>query len=298
MSHPHPLPAPANAIQNQGQINYSTLLQSSTSGQIVFRVWDSTSASPLRLVDGDIPRSGFSAPSRAFHSMSPVAYASATNGMESSHWASGSAMRQRLVQHVLGVVPSPAAKARSEESVFVSASRSLDWSIWEVARRLAAAARRGREGEGGGEEGTVHLSVIRLDPPGSTDAAAFGVGPEASEYAQGQAQPQTQKQTHKSEVWFQPRAVIQAAIEVDAAGMYQAERDDLYRVRSMVGASNEVLFFGRVFGTSVLADLVFTAEVSDAGRMGLTRLSACLCRSSFSSRCSTPSTMRRGGWRA
>lgn len=272
-----PPPSFSAGTESPPIIHYASLSQSSKSGQVVFRIWTKSSTSPLVYTPDDIPRSGFSAPARAFRKLSPIAYATMTHGMQDTDWVSGPILRRQLVNHVLGNVPSLAGRARGEEGVFISATRCLDWALWSVARRLAEMARMRAErlvrtdiaiedgdgdGEGEGEEDEVHMTVIRLDSPG-----AVGVD--------GQ----------KAEVWVQPRGAIQAAIDSHNSlhshnsqhaqstqnthnapkqnqGTFNMDKEQSYRARSMASESNEVLFFGRVFGSSVMADLVFTAEVS------------------------------------
>ena len=172
-AHPnHPLPPrpPMSPID----LTYTSLHRSASSGHIVFRIWTTSAASPLHLQEGDMDRSGFSAPAAVYERMSPRGYAAVTKGLADSspvslggrlptsasvgvqgqreegngmkrlplgqgHWANSSGLRKKAVDHILGKVPSAVERSKKEESVWISTTRNLSWAIWEISRRLAFA---------------------------------------------------------------------------------------------------------------------------------------------------------------
>lgn len=80
--HPSHFPVARNvANTNTVDLTYSNLLKSASSGHIVFRIWTSASTSPLQLTEGDMDRSGFSAPAGAYHRLGPAGYRALTKGL-------------------------------------------------------------------------------------------------------------------------------------------------------------------------------------------------------------------------
>lgn len=219
----YPLPPRPAVPLRSGEIDYFDLVKSAASGNIVFRVWSADSVSPLELVEDDMSRSGFSAPCESYRHMSPVAYSSATHGIDRVDWASGAVMRGNLARHILGYWPRE--EDREEASKFISATRNLDWAIWEVTRRLAQA-------KNNAGVCTVHIAVIQVG--GGSSAHAH---------------------------WLSPGSIITSLLR--SGSVPDREKAGMLCARTAADQCDEVLFLGRIFGANVLADLAFTSEVSE-----------------------------------
>lgn len=196
------------------------------------------------------------------------------NGMKrlplgQGHWANSSGLRKKAVDHILGKVPSAVERSKKEESVWISTTRNLSWAIWEISRRLAFAHAQNehlalQSATHADEHGAalrlpvphrqselqVHLSIIKLDPPARPGA---GATPPESPKEGG-------KKKGPSEMWIRPRDVLSSAL--DTIQLNSIEQRDHVLARNRAGMSEEVLFFGRIFGENVLADVVFTSTVS------------------------------------
>jgi hypothetical protein len=167
--------------------------------------------------------------------------------------------------------------------VWISATRNLNWAIWDISRRLAFAyasalpdpAIAPHDGNSSSHSTAqtkagqlqVHLSIIKIDPPArpgdktppanlpANASAATSHG--ASAGATGKSKGEDKG---PSEMWIRPRDVLSSAL--DTIPMNALEHRDCMMARNRAGLCEEVLFYGRIFGGSVLADFVFTANVS------------------------------------
>lgn len=190
------------------------------------------------------------------------------------HWANSANLRKKVVDHILARVPSALEKSKKEESVWISTTRNLNWAIWDISRRLAFAHACEAAGNGmtpnsnhtGARSAPasqerqlqVHLSIIRIDPPARPgdktppDNTASNASSSAKE---GEG-----AKKGLSEMWIRPRDVLSSAI--DTIPLNAMEHKDCLLARNRAGLCEEVMFYGRIFGGSVLADVVFTSTVS------------------------------------
>lgn len=214
---------------------YSDLAVYSHRKQMVFRVHDASPHCPLRWT-GELATSGFRAPNRNLH-LTPTAYEHALGHLRRRFWSEGPWTIQCMARHVLGEplrVPrliTRFTEIGDEPSSWISATASLDWAIWDVARRLASPASPGQEPE------EVRIAVIRT----STDHAPSREQPGGALWAL----PATYLDRALPRLWENPNktAVYRAAAQ-------------------MAKSRQEMLYYGRIFADSIVADVVFTKKVS------------------------------------
>ena len=184
------------------------------------------------------------------------------------HWANSTNLRKKVVDHILARVPSAVEKSKKEESVWISTTRNLNWAIWDISRRLAFAHACEAAGNGTVSSATVsqkgqlqvHLSIIRIDPPARPgdktppDNTASN-GSRSAKDGEGEG-----AKKGPSEMWIRPRDVLSSAI--DTIPLNAMEQKDCVLARIRASLCEEIMFYGRIFGGSVLADVVFTSTVS------------------------------------
>jgi hypothetical protein len=104
---------------------------------LLYRVYDGRSASPLT-------HDGFTATSPQF-----LPALSGTQWRKNYHklyysrdFRTADATREAIIQHVLGGWPGYTHRGYTAQSDWISTTESLDWAIWEVARRLVVLRRK------------------------------------------------------------------------------------------------------------------------------------------------------------
>lgn len=99
---------------------------------LLFRVYDTKSASPLRLDEG------FLATAPEFQE--PISNNKWIKIYNKRYWGrkfrSSDDTREKMIEHVLGGWPGYTNREHTGPSIWVSATESFDWAIWEVVRRL------------------------------------------------------------------------------------------------------------------------------------------------------------------
>jgi hypothetical protein len=126
---------------------------------------------------------------------------------------------------------SQSLKAEVDElTPWISTTANLDWALWYIAKLLSHPEQGHGYGRGRGYD-RVKLTVISI----STD------------------------RTRNKELYVAPFLWRR---DNETRYMCQVDEERYNRARKNAVASKEVLFYGRIFPESVLADLTFTREVS------------------------------------
>lgn len=221
-------------------MTYSNLRRRTLSGELVLRIHHASSASPL-IWTGDLPTSGFSAPQASFNQIPPPIYNYVTEGLEHTDWLSEADTRNQMIDHILdrrSLPPAPDPMNQDIEmmvaSPFISVTTDLDWALYWVAHQLA-----------GTSVAAVHIAVIRRPAP---------VAPRAYWHT---ADPSTAGKA--KEVFVKP--FIDDPVDV-RGGMSEREKHNYLSAKGKAAERKEWFFYGRIFGDSVAADLVFTQHVS------------------------------------
>lgn len=206
-------------------MTYSTLRQRTLSGELVVRVHHALSASPL-VCTGDPSTSGFSAPQSCFEAIPPSAY----NPNEDVR-AAGVEARKHIIDHILdrrSLPPAPDPLTQDIEmlaaSPYISVTANLDWALYWIAHQLAATS-----------VSAFHLAVIRR--------------PIASAH-------------------YQPKEAVIQPFGDDAlkssAGMRGREKQDYLLASAKAVERQELFFYGRIFATSIVANITFNQYVSQS----------------------------------
>lgn len=155
-----------------------------------------------------------------------------------------------MIDHILCRRPLPtdisrrgreANRATDEVSPWISTSRRLDWVIWEIARRLAL---------GGEARKVVRMAVIRQrQEPDPYD-------PELESNLDGSRSRDIPEE--RRELCCQPWGYL---AHYESGILSEKKRHDAMEAKRRTAESYETLYYGRVFSTSIEADLIWTAEV-------------------------------------
>lgn len=245
---PQERPCSRFALPNRPTVfDYHDLRRRVESGELVLRIHHPRSYSPL-VWTGSTETSGFSAPQPVFHSMSPSAYGLATQGMPCSPWTESSGMQKKMVSHVLDIRPLISAlttvthegrRLNEHLSPFISVTSDIDWAIYWIAYQLATTSIK-----------KLHLAVIRR--PGATGTAAH---PRALPGG-----------LDIKELIIKPfQSLPPVTTQRPRDNLSSREQADLSEARRKVGQRAEWLLYGRIFGSSIEGDLVFTVDVSETG---------------------------------
>lgn len=183
---------------------------------IIFRVHDQSSASPLRY-------NGFTATSRRFKPIARMSNAIWRERYESLHqdenYRNDEHVLKSIAAHVMGGWPGY-IRDQTGPSDWISTTKSLDWAVWEITRRLVKMGRN-----------SVELSLI---------------------YRRGY-RPGDQGVQHVE---------LDATQAVEALGEQVWLNDDQKCARDFAKASSEVICLGRIFGTDIAENTVWTRAVS------------------------------------
>lgn len=158
-------------------------------------------------------------------------------------------MRDVIIDHLNNVVRRPhlhlgrLGKGRFELRTgggddltpWISTTANLDWALWYISKQLASPLATGIGGRNGQEQNQcqrkVKMAIISI----STDRTA-------------------NSELYVAPFLFRPPN--------EPRGMSRVDRERYNQAKKSAIMAKEVLFYGRVFGESVLADLTFTREVS------------------------------------
>jgi hypothetical protein len=234
---------PKTKMQDGNQWTYTSLTEALHHRTIILRV-HTTPHNPLE--------QGFTARNPAFNRLTIEQYHDATSSL-GGRWAEGPYMRDVIIDHInqlvrppqppsllhcghgsrfrLGPRPfplgGPRMKAETDElTPWISTTANLDWAIWYIAKLLSQMTHHGM----GYRYDQVKLSVISI----STD------------------------RTHNKELYVAPFLFRPDETKYKC----QVDKERYNRARKSAIAAKEVLFYGRIFRESILADLTFTKEVS------------------------------------
>ncbi|KAK4689274.1 hypothetical protein P7C73_g817, partial [Tremellales sp. Uapishka_1] len=220
---------PTSPLYRSKHTQYEAYVDTATARGLVFRVHDANSFCRLNT-------SGFAAPSGKFDGMAIEAYLAAFKVLRKPQWADSTYLRDTIVDHCL-VRPS----ADGELSPWISTTDSLDWAIWEVARRLGHPDPQKRVDK-------VRLCVIRHSIPTNNP---FG-----------------KRDKKNIELWTFPGANLNLP-DLERTLPYPKMRDAVLAKRK-ARISNEKLFYGRIFADSIEDDLEFTLTASGHSLVGWT----------------------------
>ena len=225
------------------QWTYTSLTEALHHRTIILRV-HTTPQNPLE--------QGFSARNPSFNRLTVDQYHHATSSLRGG-WAEGPYMRDVINDHINQLVRRPQPppllygghgsrfrlgprphllsgrlKAETDElTPWISTTANLDWALWYIAKLLSQMIHHGTKYR----YDQVRLSVISI----STD------------------------RTHNQELYVAPFLFRPHETKY----MCQVDKERYNRARKSAISAKEVLFYGRIFKESILADLTFTREVSD-----------------------------------
>ena len=263
-----PLPIPPDPY------SLPTLLHLSQTSQILFRIHDPTSSSPL-FWTGRSSTSGFSAPNLNLAYLEPPAYSAVynthnpaliTDKSEPEGWAAGKYIRHTILDHVLGkekqsCMPTLTSiderpdTPEDEKTPWISTSIDLMWCIYEIVRRLVSL-----------EKKSVYITIIRHPNPPlirSPHPTSDKEGDEARQSDKSVSNP-----CKAIELLVNPYPLlkinhIKAKDLVLSVGMREN-----YEIAARASRySSERLFWGRIFSESILYNMEFTLQVGFGPRI-------------------------------
>ena len=262
-----PLPIPPDPY------SLPTLLHLSQTSQILFRIHDPTSSSPL-FWTGRSSTSGFSAPNLNLAYLEPPAYSAVynthnpaliTDKSEPEGWAGGKYIRHTILDHVLGkekqsCMPTLTSiderpdTPEDEKTPWISTSIDLMWCIYEIVRRLVSLEKR-----------SVYITIIRHPNPPTRS-------PNTTSDKTGDENTQSDKPIPSPyrgiELLVNPYPLlkinhIKAKDLVLSVGMREN-----YEIAARASRySCERLFWGRIFSESILYNMEFTLQVGFGPRI-------------------------------
>jgi hypothetical protein len=204
---------------------YQRIYNDSYKRRILFRVYDATSASSLQW-DGTHTTSGFSALNPNLQALTPTVYSATHGRLTGDAWLMGPHARMTIVNHILN--KHSESTFADDQSPWISTTSSIDWAIWEVARRLAQTPGQ-----------AVHIALIRQ--------------------AHVNEKADSQRIQSRDEVRIDPVRILGKYLSSD--GLSTRERSDILNAKRRAEESSEVLYYGRVFSQSVEADYIVTRDV-------------------------------------
>lgn len=247
------------------EVDFPTLHHLSSTSQILFRLTDPTSISPLYWT-GNPQTSGFGSPnlnlalldrqsySKVFnHHLTPSHSAGAKGGRG---WEEEPYIRHTVLDHILGKekqtclitltsMDERPGTPEDERSPWISTSTNLVWVVYDLVRRLVLL-----------ERGTVYLTVIahpNLNPPTSavsSNRARQERGGKDGEVRSG------------DEIIISPTPLLRLSHQKAKEMMLSVGLKENYdTARKASENSGEVLVWGRIFSESVICHLEFTLEV-------------------------------------
>lgn len=239
-------------MQADQQWTYSSLTEALHHRTIILRV-HTTPHNPLE--------SGFTARNPVFRGLTVEQYHHATASLKGERWAEGPYMRDVIIDHINQLIRRPQPQqpgnmgngwlrqppphiryqGRQRQNVplkeevdelspWISTTANLDWALWYITKLLALPG-NGPRNNPGMKHNTVKLAIISI----STD------------------------RTYNKELYVAP---FLWRPPDETRYMCQVDRERYNRAKKSAISAKEVLFYGRIFNESILADLTFTKEVS------------------------------------
>ncbi|WVW84119.1 hypothetical protein I302_106148 [Kwoniella bestiolae CBS 10118] len=244
---------------NLDYLHYLQLARLSCDDQILLRVHSQSSISPL-IWSGDMKTSGFFATSSVFQQLTPKSYEALFKSYQSDEhfrdegWLKRPLMREIMIDHIL-CRPSRKLVTVNLKSItdlskvvrdegeggrgdyWISTTRSIDWAVFEIARRLAFCL------VSGGVEGDkkVRLAVINRNQTIPRNGKCDSQKGE-SRIAERTINPYLCLTAYESNILSPSK--LEASIHA----------------RKRAKDSYEILYWGRVFGENIQQDLVFTPD--------------------------------------
>lgn len=245
--------------------DYETLDELAKRSKCVFRVWQSTSASPL-IWTGHPDTSGFKSPNGNASRISRKAYLDAyKNNRGQVEWAEGAYMKQTVVDHIAkkwrqtaliypGMVSDEDGMdiPEDDKSPWISTSKDMLWCMWEVSRRLARA--------------TAPPKDCNPDDPNGIDPAKR----EAWRRSQKRAVVNlTIVRHHSGTIGLQDARRNYLESHIDAKGptgrtnkdMSVSLQGDYDNARRLAVSSHEILYYGRIFSENIDSNVEWTIDV-------------------------------------
>lgn len=274
--------------------SYAELQSEADRSEVVFRVHSQLSASPLYWTERP-ETSGFCSPNRHLALLTPGAFAAALEPLEAprpltppqeppalipldedmagasstrapdvvagvpfARFERDPSIRQSLVDHCTRrsrpsnnwawTGPDMAA---DDYSSWISTTASLRWAVWEAAHRLVHVG-----------EDSVDIAVVGTLPAAGDGAFGARAGSDDSHI-------QKLRAGMSGEVVLEPYTSLCDHKRFGSgtgshARMTNSEKEAVQNAIYMARTSEEVLFYGRIFASSVKANLTFTTDVSSA----------------------------------
>jgi hypothetical protein len=224
---------PTRTFPNASSVEYRRLAERARKGEVVFRIWDDTSRSSL-VNTHNHNKNGFTAVNKRFLGMTKFRYTELFAGLyAASYWLEDVDTLVGMMKHLssfevslsTGATPNAAQQVQGllASTSWISTTACLQWSIFEIARRLA-----------GNPASTVRLTVIRTN----NREIRTTVSERLMKY---------EKDRHRADM------------DSDDEGINMAE---LVRLRKQASLSKEEVWVGRIFGASIEYDTVWTVNVS------------------------------------
>lgn len=206
---------------------YRNLLVACGFHQVLFRVHDKTSASPL-IWTGDPATSGFSSPNPNLSQLTPKTYRQSLHPHYRKDWANDTYKIQTMIDHIMCLHPLKRELGKAiepdEQSPWISVTDRLDRAIFDCIRRLA------RE-----DVDLVRMAIIRRPHPGEPRYNLVRTYP---------LHVQPYYYLNKVEEWSGIQSLV------------------LHNAKTKCTDWHESLYYGRIFSELVEADLVWTKDVS------------------------------------
>ena len=232
--------------------SYEDLAHQAKASEVVFRVHDALSASPL--VWSGLPHdSGFRSPHAFLSCLTPRSYTHLDAQLLRSLYG-----RYTMVDHILrkwrqSCVQIPMTVQQGldipadDMTPWISTSTDLIWCIWEIARRLSV------QEDDDMFVDTVGLAIIAYEPGPARPAHSDELpDDEETRYARGSGElhviPENEADLRLLPL-LRPFRTVQLGQQFESA--QRAAR-----------SSGEVLFYGRIFPGSIVANLEFSTKVS------------------------------------
>ncbi|WWD03359.1 hypothetical protein V865_001411 [Kwoniella europaea PYCC6329] len=242
---------------NLDYLQYLQLSRLAIEDQIVFRVHSQSNVSPL-VWSGDMKTSGFFATSSVFQRLTPKSYEALFRSYQPDQrkdnegWLTRPLMREVIIDHILcrpskrfitvrldsvsdiSKMAKEPGREGEREDYWISTTRSVDWAIFEIARRLSMyLVSGGREGDR-----EVRLTVISKHSNLSN-----GNGNVVKDKTRERTvDPYFCLKSHENNILSPSK--LEASIHA----------------RQRAKESYEILYWGRIFGENIQQDLVFNTE--------------------------------------
>ena len=232
--------------------NFDWLYDASTHAKVVFRIYDSSSVSPP-IWTGFGHTSGFSCPSQNLAGLTPAAYrVPHAEKRGSVEWAEGPYLAQTVVDHILGrwrqtslnltaLEYQDADIPEDEKSPWISTSKNLSWSIWEIARRLTIQLDKANKNRRSPEGIVVHMSLIKHH------SGTVGLNDPRRDYL---------------EAHVDASSPIGNALRCGPGVLSKSIRNSYELALREAKRCKEILYYGRIFVESIDSDTDWTPEVS------------------------------------